>query len=713
MIAVADLEVAEPLHAFLTEEALPGSGIDPQRLFASLSELIHRFGPRNAELLETRARMQQAIDAWHVARRGRPFDTAAYRSFLQELGYLVPCGPVFAVTTTGVDAEIAAVAGPQLVVPVSNARYALNAANARWGSLYDAVYGTDVLGAPPLPGPYDPARGALVVEWVRRHLDQAVPLEMGSHVGSCRYAIERSRLVVTLADGTTVGLADPAQLVAHEGDPARPTVILLRRHGLGIELRFEGGPVAAADPAGVSDVVIESAVTAIIDLEDSVAAVDAGDKTACYRNWLGLMRGTLTEEVTKQGRTFTRALASDRRYTGLDGAPLVLPGRALMLVRNVGLLMTTPAVRDRHGREAPEGLLDAMVTVLAGIHDLRRDPERRNSRSGSIYVVKPKLHGPDEAAFTDEVFAFVETALGLDPGTVKVGIMDEERRTSVNLAECIRSVSSRIVFVNTGFLDRTGDEIHTSMAAGPMVRKGDMKDQPWLRAYEARNVQVAITCGFRGRAQIGKGMWPAPDLMAEMLRQKIAHPRSGASCAWVPSPTAATLHALHYHDVDALAIQDELGEGDAVGLDELLTIPVADDPHWSPEEIAAEVDNNVQGILGYVVRWVDAGVGCSKVPNIDDVALMEDRATCRISSQHLANWLHHGVVDAAGVDDALRRLAVQVDRQNAHDPDYLPMAPSFDGHAFQAARDLIMEGIAQPSGYTEPILHRHRLARCG
>ncbi|MSO48278.1 MAG: malate synthase G [Thermoleophilia bacterium] len=710
MIAVADLSIAKPLHAFLTEEALSGSGVDTDRFFIGLSEMIHRFGPRNIELLQTRDRMQRAIDEWNVAHRDGPRDVAGYRAFLEDLGYIVPAGPKFSLTTENVDAEIASVAGPQLVVPVSNGRYALNAANARWGSLYNAVYGTDVLGARPKPGPYDPARGAVVVDWARRHLDEVVPLATGSHVGSRRYAIEDGWLVVTLADGATTRLLDPSQLRAYDGDPASPSAILLQRHGLGIDLRCEGGPIGAADTAGLSDIVIESAVTTIVDFEDSVAAVDADDKTACYRNWLGLMRGTLTEQVAKEGRVFTRALEKDRQYVGVDGAPVRVPGRSLMLVRNVGLLMTTPAVRDRDGREVPEGLLDAMITVLAAMHDLRREPDQRNSQCGSIYVVKPKLHGADEAAFTHDVFTFVESVLGLQPNTVKVGIMDEERRTSVNLAECIRAVQSRIVFINTGFLDRTGDEIHTSMHAGPMVRKGEMKNEPWLRTYETRNVQVGLACGFHGRAQIGKGMWPAPDLMADMLRDKIAHPRSGASCAWVPSPVAATLHALHYHQIDALSVQAGLAAASTMALDDLLTIPIASSPHWSRDEIRAEVDNNVQGILGYVVRWVDAGIGCSKVPNIDNIALMEDRATCRISSQHVANWLHNDIVDEELVESALRRLAVQVDLQNSDNTAYVPMAPSFDGHAFRAARELIFAGVAQPSGYTEPTLHAHRSA---
>jgi malate synthase len=712
-VIVADLSIEEPLHAFLVDEALPGSGVDPERFFSGLSELIDRFGPRNAELLEIRGQMQRAIDEWHLAHRQVPFDSAGYRAFLGDLGYIVPSGPTFSLTTENVDPEIASIPGPQLVVPVSNARYAINAANARWGSLYDAVYGTDVLGDVPDPGPYDTVRGARVVDWVRRYLDEVAPLTDGSHVGSQKYAVEDGRLIVTVADGSTTGLVRPSQLSAYDGDAAHPPAILLEQHRLGIDLRFDDGPVGSADSAGMSDILIESAVTAIMDLEDSVAAVDANDKTTGYRNWLGLMKGTLTEQVTKDGREFTRALGADRRYVGVDGSPVVLRGRSLMLVRNVGHLMTTPAVRDRHGNETPEGLLDAMVTALAGLHDLRRDQDQRSSQTGSIYVVKPKLHGPEEVAFTDEVFTFVESVLGLAADTVKLGIMDEERRTSVNLTECIRAASSRIAFINTGFLDRTGDEIHTSMEAGPMVRKGDMKNESWLRAYEARNVEVGLACGFHHRAQIGKGMWAAPDLMAEMLREKVVHPESGANCAWVPSPTAATLHALHYHHVDVMAVQASLIGDTPCGTDELLTIPLATGPDWSAGEIQAELDNNIQGILGYVVRWVDAGIGCSKVPNIDNVALMEDRATCRISSQHVANWLRHGIVGNDQVDATLRRIAVHVDAQNADDSDYRPMAPDLDGHAFRAARELIFSGTEQPSGYTEPVLHSRRLATYG
>ena len=655
--------------------------------------------------------MQAAIDRWHREHSNSPHDPVAYRSFLEELGYLVPAGDTFEIETTNIDEEIALRPGPQLVVPVMNARYAINAANARWGSLYDALYGTDVLGDRPESGPYSPERGARVIDWARRHLDAAVPLSAGSHEGSTNYTIRDGAVIVTLADGTTTPLADPTQFSGYEGDVDEPIGILLRKNGLGIDLRFNSDhPVGSLDSAGISDIVLESAITAIMDCEDSVAAVDAQDKALAYRNWLGLMDGTLTEEVTKNGATFTRSLQKNFTYTTPDGSPLELPGRALMFVRNVGHLMTTPAVLDSAGNEVPEGLLDAMITALCATHDLRTEGIPNNSRTNSIYVVKPKMHGPDEVAFANDVFTFVEEVLGLAKYTVKLGIMDEERRTTVNLAECIRAAKSRVAFINTGFLDRTGDEIHTSMAAGPMVRKSDMKSQSWISAYEDWNVDVGLRCGLRGRAQIGKGMWAAPDLMADMVEQKIAHPQSGANCAWVPSPTAATLHALHYHHVDVLAVQETLAGHPRAKLEDILRIPLAADTSWSAEEIQAELDNNAQGILGYVVRWVDAGIGCSKVPDINDVGLMEDRATCRISSQHMANWLHHDIVDAQQVRGTMERMAITVDAQNAGDPSYLPMAPEYTGHAFRAACDLVFSGAEQPSGYTEPILHAHRLA---
>jgi len=708
----AGLQIAKPMYDLVNEQICPGTGIDPDLFWSKFAGLITDFAPKNRELLEKREYLQSQIDAWHDANQA-DFDFSSYKAFLQEIGYLVPQGPDFTITPENVDTEICQQAGPQLVVPIMNARFALNAVNARWGSLYDALYGNDVISedeGAEKAGAYNPVRGQKVIHYGREFLDGAVPLATGSHKDALSYTIVNQQLVISINEGSIASLAAPEQFVGYLGAAEAPTSILLRSNNLHIEIQVDAGhQIGATDKAGVKDVVLEAALTTIMDCEDSVAAVDAEDKALAYSNWLGLIKGTLEETIHRGGNSFVRSMNPDRSYLAADGSALTLNGRSLMFVRNVGHLMTNPAILDAQGNEIPEGIMDAVITSLISLHDLNGQSPLNNSSTGSTYIVKPKMHGPEEVAFTNDLFDAIEDAFGLNRHTIKVGIMDEERRTSVNLKECIRAAKGRVVFINTGFLDRTGDEIHTSMHAGPFALKGDLKALPWISAYEDQNVDVGLACGLKGKAQIGKGMWAIPDNMADMMKIKIAHPKSGANTAWVPSPTAATLHAMHYHQVDVVSLQDQIASRTAANVDDILTIPLLGDRKLTVEQIQLELDNNAQGLLGYVVRWVEQGVGCSKVPDINNVGLMEDRATLRISSQHMANWLHHGICSQEQVMETLTRMAAVVDGQNMGDAEYVTMGPDFTNSiAFQAACDLVFKGGTQPSGYTEPLLHAYR-----